>query len=159
MKREEMIKTIMQGSLEFFPFIKEGMVAPPKLEEMNAPKLSSLQFMTVTFLYHMDRQERIVTMNILTKFLGISKQQCTKLVDNLVDFGLVTRYLNPNNRREVIVTISLEGKNCVYKMQKMREQNLTQKYEVLTDEELENLMNLLNESLKILAKTRMTKEK
>ena len=76
MKREEMIKTIMQGSLEFFPFIKEGMVAPPKLEEMNAPKLSSLQFMTVTFLYHMDRQERIVDQvfrNIQTTMHKISR--------------------------------------------------------------------------------------
>ena len=157
MRREEMIKAIMQGSLEFFPFIKEGMVSPPKLEEGDVPKLSSLQFMTITFLFHMSRKEKMITMNILTKFLGISKQQCTKLVDNLVDLNLVSRFWNPNNRREVLVTVSEEGKKLFQKMQDMREQNLTQKYEILTDEELENLMNLLNESLKILAKTRQAK--
>lgn len=154
MSREEMIQKIITDSLEFFPYIKEGMSTPPKMEDKPSPKLTSLQFLTITYLHHVAREKKGIPMNILTKFLGISKQQTTKLVDSLVELEMVERYWNVDNRREVLVILSEKGEKHLKDLFKIREKNLTKKYEVLTDEELEHLMNLLNESLKILEKTR-----
>lgn len=67
----------------------------------------------------------------------------TRLTDKLVKMGLVERWLNPDNRREMLVTITREGSNLSELIVKQLTA-LTQRCNNLTDKEAVELNKLLD---------------
>ncbi len=63
---------------------------------------------TILTSLHTNRNKP-VTMSMLSKKLGITKQQLTKLVNDMEIKRYVVRYLNINNRRQVFVKITDQG--------------------------------------------------
>ena len=51
------------------------------------------------------------TMSFLADEMGITKQQLTKLVNDLEAMGLVKRIHDERNRRQVYVTLTDDGRN------------------------------------------------
>lgn len=50
-----------------------------------------------------------VHMSLLAEYLVMPRQQLTKIIDVLVERGLVERKTDPNNRRMVLITLSKQG--------------------------------------------------
>ncbi|WP_459128775.1 MarR family transcriptional regulator [Guggenheimella bovis] len=57
-----------------------------------------------------------MNMTQLAQGVGVSNQQLTKIVDVLVQKGMIQRSYNPNNRRVVLVHLTDEGVNYITRM-------------------------------------------
>ena len=68
----------------------------------------------------------------------------TRLLDKLVERGLVERNLCPENRRKMDVLITKEGENMLKQISKKQELLKKEQWSDFTDEEAEQLSNLLD---------------
>ena len=68
----------------------------------------------------------------------------TRLVDKLLDKGLVDRIVCESNRRKVEITITKEGENILLKMDQVMKRAENELVQDFSTEELENLNSLLN---------------
>jgi len=147
MTRDEKFKEILDKALMIFPVFKPG----AKSEDSSIPRLSHLQFSTLLFIAHSPKKNGEV-MNSISSFLGISKQQTTKLVDSLVELGLINRTLNPNSRREILITINPNGKFLLDAIKEKREIEFISRLKKLTNEEVDELYNHVISAYKLFEK-------
>lgn len=78
------------------------------LQENN---LSNSQMMSLFHLLH----NKIVSLNNLADFLGISRPAVSQLVEKLERSGLVERIPNPNDKRGKLLELTEKGKELTYK--------------------------------------------
>ena len=87
-------------------------------------------------------------MGTLASQLGISLSSATGLVDRLVEKQLVERWVDPGDRRSVIVRLAAEGQDLVERLLYLRRSEWEERLSVLTDPEvsraLEGLSSLLD---------------
>ena len=152
MTRNELIKLISNESLLFFPAIKDAITRCNEIVEK--PKFSPLQMLTLSYIGISNRKNNNtgITMKDIATFIGVSKQQCTKIVDELDKAKCVTRELNVNNRREILVKLTDQGIIELKSAEKIRVKNLTEKYTNLSDQELETIYHHLHEISSIVNK-------
>ena len=65
-------------------------------------------------------------MNDLARFLGLSKANCSGLVDRLVKKGLLAREHGVEDRRVVFVRLTLKGRAAAQALAKVHRQGMTQ---------------------------------
>jgi len=82
-----------------------------------------------------------MTMSDLCGELLVSKQQLTVIVGELLRNGYVDRYVDKNNLRIVYVKITEEGKNILNEIYAHVGMSLSSKLNLMSDEELKELMN------------------
>jgi len=80
-------------------------------------------------------------MSELGRDLLVSKQQLTIIVGELLRKGYVERYLDKNNLRIVYVRLTEEGRNALNEIYTHVETGLSSKLDLLSDEELDELMS------------------
>jgi MarR family 2-MHQ and catechol resistance regulon transcriptional repressor len=68
----------------------------------------------------------------------------TRLLDKLVEKGLVDRNLCPQNRRKMDVLITKEGENILKQITRKQQQLQKEQWQHFTEEEAEQLSNLLD---------------
>lgn len=69
------------------------------------------QIMTIITL----KNQPPVNMTQLSDLLNIPRQQLTKVIDGLVAKELVERYMDPNNRRVVMVELAPKGRELLHR--------------------------------------------
>lgn len=148
MTRQEKFNQILEKALLVFPVFK---FTNKKQGPIKLPKLTILQFITLMFVRHSPK-ENGEPMNIISSFLGISKQQTTKLIDSLVEMGLINRSWNPESRREILITIKPEGITLLDEMQKDREKEFALRLSKLTEEETDTLYNHIIQAYELFKK-------
>jgi len=80
---------------------------------------------------------------VITERMIDKMSNATRLVEKLRQKGLVTRELNPNNRRQVDIVITEEGLNLL-KVIEAEFHQVEEKFKTITEEEAEQLSNLLD---------------
>lgn len=95
------IQHFLEFSMRFSAFSKYHFHRDQEL------RADSLAFQALVSLSALSRQE--LTMSELAKEMMITKQQLTKLINDLERRGLVVRIHNPINRRQVYIRISPDG--------------------------------------------------
>jgi DNA-binding MarR family transcriptional regulator len=110
-------------------------VAKPMMA-MGAYHLTSLQRMTVIFLFRSGPQP----MNAIASFHGISKQQMTPIVEVLEKHGMVKRNVNPDNRREIIVSVTDKGIKLFKDIKEQALKAWMGKLDSFSDQEIEELI-------------------
>lgn len=133
MTREQKLEQILGKALLVFPVFKVN----NKIEEKKS-RLTHLQFISLIFISH-SNSDNGRPMNVISSFLGISKQQTTKLVDSLEEMGLITRSLNPHSRREFLITMTEKGNTGLEQIKKDRNKEFINRLCKLTDEEVDKL--------------------
>jgi DNA-binding MarR family transcriptional regulator len=76
-------------------------------------------------------------MGTLASQLGVSLSSATGLVDRLVEKRLVERWVDPRDRRSVIVRLGAEGQDLVERLLYLRRSWWEERLSGLTDEEVE----------------------
>ncbi len=136
MDRNSKIKSIIEAGNSTIPLLRaEACAAYDK-------QMTTLQFIAVNIL-KFDSNQNGMTMKSIAAALGISKQQATALIDSIVKLGYIDRFDNPNNRREVIVKLSDNGIIKYNEMIEKQIQKTSEKYDVFSDEELDNLFKCM----------------
>lgn len=89
------------------------------LEQQTTPCGYSLSLSQVIALQELEKQT--LTITELAEKLQLDRSSVSRLIDGLVKGGFVSRELNANNRREVIVGLTSKGVNSI---ENVREQSV-----------------------------------
>lgn len=82
----------------------------------------------------------------------ISRPNMTSLIDKLVDEGLAERAQDENDRRVIKIAITKKGEESLWKWSEKHHSKMKEKLSVLSDEDLENLYESLENIKAILNK-------
>ncbi len=104
------IQHFLEFSIRFLSFSKNH------FRKENELRADSLAFHALVNLQLLSRQE--LTMSELAQEMMITKQQLTRLVNDLEKQGLVERVHNPVNRRQVYIHISSKGISLLEEVKK-----------------------------------------
>ncbi|MDR3593690.1 MarR family transcriptional regulator [Clostridium sp.] len=79
--------------------------------------------------------------------LGISKPNMTPIIDNLINYGLVNRYPDPNDRRILRVELTQKARDLLHAFRSAICNSFTEKMSSLSDEDIimldESISNLI----------------
>lgn len=67
----------------------------------------------------------------------------TVVIDNLAKDNLVTRYIDPKDRRVSLISITKKGRNLISEIFPKHLENVNEIFSALTSEEKKNLISLL----------------
>ena len=145
---DEKIRTAGMHFLEFaFTFLT---FAKCQYQSANHIKINSLPFFTLSILANLKYEN--YTMSDLADKLQITKQQLSRLINDLEDKGLVERIHDTANRRRVYIRISpcgLEAMDCL--KETMLDSTITALH-IYNEEELEQLDSCLNTLIPLMEK-------
>jgi DNA-binding MarR family transcriptional regulator len=86
-----------------------------------------------------------LSMSEIGHLLGIQKSNITPLVNKLVKVGLVSRYIDHNDRRIIRITLTDQGRHYVQRGKEMAKQNLELEFAGFSQEDLSRLSGSFKE--------------
>ena len=117
-------------------------------KKMAALKSASHTFEDRAFLYRifmlLSQNEGPLTMGSLSSELGVPLSTTTRIVDGLVQAGMVERVNDPGDRRVVRVGMSGNGRQLYEAGMAYNKQRVAKLLSVFTAEEQEQLLRLMN---------------
>ena len=111
---------------------------------LSKHNLTFNQFKVLEVLYHVGD----LNVGSITKLTMSTPGNITVVVKNLKRDGWITAIKDPNDSRASILSITQKGKDVIEEVFPNHAKNLTHALEVLSDEELNNLYDLLNKVYK-----------
>jgi len=117
-------------------------------KKMAALKNASHTFEDKAFLYRifmlLSQNEEPLTMGRLSSELDVPLSTATRIVDGLVQAGMVERVNDPSDRRVVRVGLSENGRELYDAGMAYNKQRIAKLLDVFTDEEQDQLLKLMN---------------
>ena len=135
---KQLVKESISMLLSIYPLIKKNVITPMKV---NSEDINPAQIFILFALKGMGRS----TMSSIAEEVAVSNQQLTKLVDELVQKGLVERSKDPDNRRLVLINLTNKA-----------EEYLTGKHHELIGELIPVFQKFSSEDLTQLIRSSMT---
>lgn len=132
MKTEEQI---IESIFDFSRMFREIM--------MNSCKTHSLTMLQLHVLLIMKNGKDLKVKDV-ADHLMIAMPTATNLLDKLVEQELVTRKVDENDRRNVLLSLTDKGRELLIKGKKMRNDVMNKVLSHLNDEEKISLLNILN---------------
>jgi len=143
--KEDKIQVLVEELLKIFPLIRRDIMHASRNQEI---KLSPHEHISLNII----ARHSPISMTELSRALGVSNQQMTRIVDALVEMHLVERLTSPDNRRLVLAQLTDKGKQALEYIKNLKKQHLSNKLTVLSEEEIEQCIHYLTELNKIMAK-------
>ncbi|MDR3292536.1 MAG: MarR family transcriptional regulator [Clostridiales bacterium] len=101
--KKQKINALANDIVEFSPIIKKSFIE--NVMQFKDKGISNHQFFCILIL----RKSGPLTMSTLADAMNVSKQQLTRIVDELVKSDIVERYTDSTNRRLVFAQLSAIG--------------------------------------------------
>ncbi|MCX7864897.1 MAG: MarR family transcriptional regulator [Novosphingobium sp.] len=90
----------------------------------------------------LDREAEPITMSQLTAHLLVSNGNLTGLVNRLVEDGLISREINPDDRRAQRVMLTNRGREAFREMAGRHEALIDEQFAAMSDEDMAALLRL-----------------
>mgnify|MGYP000173270614 FL=1 len=144
---------LSSAGLKFMDFaIRFFNMAKCQYQQQNQVKANKAGFQ-VLFILSMPEYPQ-PTMSFLAEEMGITKQQLTKLVNDLEAMGLVKRIHDDRNRRQVYVTLTDDGRNEFEEIKQAMLECTVAGLKDFSEDELEQLGDCLERLIPLLEKFR-----
>ena len=144
---------LSSAGLKFMDFaIRFFNMAKCQYQQQNQVKANKAGFQ-VLFILSMPEYPQ-PTMSFLAEEMGITKQQLTKLVNDLEAKGLVKRVHDERNRRQVYVTLTDDGRNEFEEIKQAMLECTVAGLKDFSEDELEQLGDCLERLIPLLEKFR-----
>lgn len=144
---------LSSAGLKFMDFaIRFFNMAKCQYQQQNQVKANKAGFQ-VLFILSMPEYPQ-PTMSFLAEEMGITKQQLTKLVNDLEAMGLVKRIHDERNRRQVYVTLTDDGRNEFKEIKQAMLECTVAGLKDFSEDELEQLGDCLERLIPLLEKFR-----
>ena len=101
------------------------------MPELGEPALSDTQLAALATL----ERRGAMSPGDLAEHEKVQPPSMTRVIAALVDWGLVTRAPHPTDRRQVILTVTPEGRSLVQRVRRRKEAWLAQKLAALSPQE------------------------
>lgn len=98
-------------------------------------------------LLRMIGEEEGISQKQLAHLFGIRPQSLSELLGKLEKDGYIARHQNENDKREILVYLTDQGRIRSEEVEKERSDRMEQMFSALTEEEKETLITLLNKLL------------
>ncbi len=142
---------LISSGLKFMDFsIRFFNMAKCQYQQQNQVKANKAGFQ-VLFILSMPEYAQ-PTMSFLADEMGITKQQLTKLVNDLESMGLVKRLHDERNRRQVYVTLTDDGRNEFEEVKQAMLECTVDRLKGFSEDELECLEDCLEKLIPLLEK-------
>lgn len=99
---QEKVTVMTEVVFKFYPQVRKFFKGFVSIKSLP---ISMTQLVTL----HTIEEQGSSTMSRLAELLQMSNQQLTKVVDALVELDMVTRIIDPHNRRQILVGVSPKG--------------------------------------------------
>lgn len=146
MQREK-AETLAKLFFRTAPPFRRNYIKPPKLLD-GPPRLPHHHMFCLIILMKSERE----SMGSLAEKLGVSNQQLTRIVGELVNEGLAERVFDESNRRAVFVCITHKGRKLLEIHYRLVCKHIEQNFAGLNDADTDALIYHLSEISKILEK-------
>ncbi len=144
---------LSSAGLKFMDFaIRFFNMAKCQYQQQNQVKANKAGFQ-VLFILSMPEYPQ-PTMSFLAEEMGLTKQQLTKLVNDLEAMGLVKRIHDERNRRQVYVTLTDDGRNEFEEIKQAMLECTVAGLKDFSEDELEQLGDCLERLIPLLEKFR-----
>ena len=144
---------LSSAGLKFMDFaIRFFNMAKCQYQQQNQVKANKAGFQ-VLFILSMHEYPQ-PTMSFLAEEMGITKQQLTKLVNDLEAMGMVKRIHDERNRRQVYVTLTDDGRNEFEEIKQAMLECTVAGLKDFSEDELEQLGDCLERLIPLLEKFR-----
>lgn len=138
MQRQQALMTELENTLwHVFRTLKK------EIDQLFRDELTNSEFF---FLQHLS-QNSPQTVSTFSQKYNVSASHITHLVDRLEKQDLVNRQRSAEDKRIVYITITRQGQHIVKQMLAKKRAYLQQKFERLTTEEIETLVQLFQKVL------------
>ena len=107
-------------------------VVPELLSRAGAEDLTYEQLNVLKLI----RTHGAHTLKMLAGFLAVTPPAASVMVDKLVNLGFVARTGNPEDRREILISITARGRRIVERFQELSEKRFSEFLSDLSDEEV-----------------------
>ncbi|WP_252244049.1 MarR family transcriptional regulator [Clostridium sp. ZBS14] len=125
---------ILNELMDLSVFMKKMIIRP--IETNSVVNISGLQMHTLCVLDKFNS----INMTNLAKELMITKQQTTGIVNNLVNKGYINREVNPDNRKEILLSITESGNDTINTIKNHMTDKLYKHFNVLGYEDKRNII-------------------
>ncbi len=125
---------ILNELMDLSIFMKKMIIRP--IETNSVVNISGLQMHTLCVLDKFNS----INMTNLAKELMITKQQTTGIVNNLVNKGYINREVNPDNRKEILLSITESGNDTINTIKNHMTDKLYKYFNVLGYEDKRNII-------------------
>ncbi len=125
---------ILNELMDLSIFMKKMIIRP--IETNSVVNISGLQMHTLCILDKFNS----INMTNLAKELMITKQQTTGIVNNLVNKGYINRAVNPDNRKEILLSITESGNDTINTIKNHITDKLYKYFDVLEYEDKRNII-------------------
>ncbi|WP_242974180.1 MULTISPECIES: MarR family transcriptional regulator [Clostridium] len=125
---------ILNELMDLSVFMKKMIIRP--IETNSVVNISGLQMHTLCVLDKFNS----INMTNLAKELMITKQQTTGIVNNLVNKGYINREVNPDNRKEILLSITESGNDTINTIKNHMTNKLYKYFNVLGYEDKRNII-------------------
>lgn len=112
------------------------------------PKLKKNHSKILHVLYQKDS----ITPTELGKMLDLEKGGLTTIIDQLVDMQLVVRLADPSDRRKILLSLSVEGKERMENVLEQFSQSLMKLFKNVDQKELDQYISNLRQVTKFMEK-------
>ena len=146
MQREK-AETLAKLFFRTAPPFRRNYIKPPKLPD-GPPRLPHHHMFCLIILMKSERE----SMGSLAEKLGVSNQQITRIVGELVGGGLAERSADEKNRRIVCVSVTDKGKELLSQLYRHACEHIGKQLAALSDEDADELIAHLSGIIKILDK-------
>ena len=142
----ELAENFLTFMLDYYAMIRRHIV------EKNEIRFHSHGFYLLNILE--SNKDELLTMSACAKQMNITKQQLTKLVNDLEAMGLVKRIHDERNRRQVYVTLTDDGRNEFEEIKQAMLECTVAGLKDFSEDELEQLGDCLERLIPLLEKFR-----
>ncbi len=144
--KKDKIDLLIEESMFLAPDFKNIFMSPAN--NICGYKLTPQQHFCLMILHNVGP----ISMSELSINLRIPNQQVTRIIDCLVDSGLVERIIPANNRRIILAQITDKGIDLLIHYKKVIHSNLIERFAKLTDEELDSCLYHIQKANEIFKK-------
>jgi DNA-binding MarR family transcriptional regulator len=134
MSIESAVDSITENLLYLLPLLHRKLLKV-EFEQVNS-NLSRLHFVILRILSH----HGLLPISEIGKRLFIPKPQMTALVDRLIQFGMVERLPDMEDRRVIHVNLTGKGRKTIEECDKLIRDSIRQKLSTLSSGDLEELV-------------------
>lgn len=143
--KEEKIELFLSEAMHIAPNFRKNLM-PSSLN--SALKISHHQLFCLMVIC----KNEGITMSELATLLGVSNQQLTRIMNELVENEFVIRFTDTTNRRLVKAKISEKGKEQLMAFHTTMNEGMAKAFEVLTEEELDQCLFHIQSLVALLSK-------
>lgn len=153
MSKDELIREMGDLSLIVFR-INRSMAhfgrphGPHEYPKHHHPPLPHIQMHTLMTVH----KHQGATMGALSEQMMMTRQQMTKIIDGLVERQLVERQTDPENRRQVLVTISDQGERYLDEMARRKADRMRRMLDAVEDADVDRLLEAIRTFKDVLGK-------